>query len=338
MTIKVGTCAWADAALIDDGSFYPKKSMSAEARLRYYARFFDTVEINSSYYAIPAARNVARWAERTPPGFVFNVKAYGLLTGHNPRPETLPDEVQAMLPARVPLTHRGEVQATALSGAAIETTFRLFRASLGPLEDASKLGYVLFQFAPWVRFGSGRLDDLEALPGRLPGCRIAVEFRDRSWFPDHADETLAVLRSAGLAHVIVDAPPGGAAGPRVVARTAPSAVFRLHGRNAEGWAPAAGRRARGAREVRLPLFGRRAARTARGRGGHRRGGGRGVRVVQQQQSRLSRAQRPDHETPAGTACDRGSPGRARRSFRRRASGRILAPCRRFSFAAPKSTA
>ena len=236
MTIKIGICAWADQALIDDGSFYPKKSMSAEARLRYYARFFDTVEINSSYYAIPAARNVARWAERTPPGFVFNVKAYGLLTGHNPRPETLPDEVQAMLPARVPLTHRGEVQATALPAAAIETTFRLFRASLGPLEDASKLGYVLFQFAPWVRFASARLADLEALPGRLPGCRIAVEFRDRSWFPDHADETLAVLRRAGLAHVIVDAPPGGAAVPRVVARTAPSAVFRLHGRNAEGWA------------------------------------------------------------------------------------------------------
>ena len=45
--IRVGICSWADAALIEDGSFYPKKSMSAEARLRFYARFFDTVEINS---------------------------------------------------------------------------------------------------------------------------------------------------------------------------------------------------------------------------------------------------------------------------------------------------
>ena len=83
--------------------------MTAEARLRHYARFFDTVEVASSYYAIPAARTVLRWAERTPPGFVFSVKAYALLTGHNPRPETLPDEVQALVPSRAARTHRGEL-------------------------------------------------------------------------------------------------------------------------------------------------------------------------------------------------------------------------------------
>ena len=209
--------------------------MTAEARLRYYARFFDTVELNSSYYAIPDARNVARWAERTPPGFVFNVKAYGLLTGHNPRPETLPDEVRAMVSAWVPKTHRGEIRATALPAEAIDATFRLFRAALGPLEDARKLGYVLFQFAPWVRFDHARLADLERLPARLPGWTLAVEFRDRSWFPDHAAETLAVLRRMRLAHVIVDAPSTAHAVPRVTARTARAAVFRFHGRNAEGW-------------------------------------------------------------------------------------------------------
>jgi uncharacterized protein YecE (DUF72 family) len=231
----VGICAWADQALIEDGRFYPRKSMTPEARLRHYARFFDTVEINSSYYAIPAARNVLRWAERTPPGFVFNVKAYAPMTGHHPRGESLPDEVQAMLPARVALTHRGEVHASALSTEALDTVFRLFRGALGPLEQAGKLGYVLFQFAPWVRFGADRLEYLEGLAGRLPGWRLAVEFRDRSWFPDHADETLALLRRAGLAHVIVDAPRAVHAVPRVVARTAATAVFRLHGRNADGW-------------------------------------------------------------------------------------------------------
>jgi uncharacterized protein YecE (DUF72 family) len=233
--IRIGICAWADAALIESGAFYPRKSMTAAARLEYYARFFDTVEINSSYYAIPAARNVGRWAERTPPGFVFNVKAYGLLTGHNPRPETLPDEVSAMLPARAPKTHRGEIQGSSLPSEAIDATFRLFRAALGPLEDARKLGYVLFQFAPWVRFDRERLAYLEQLPARLPGWTIAAEFRDRSWFPDHAAETLSALRGAGLAHVIVDAPQAAHAVPRVTARTAPVVVFRLHGRNAEGW-------------------------------------------------------------------------------------------------------
>ncbi len=107
--IRVGVCSWADAALIEDGSFYPKKSMTAEARLRWYARFFDTVEINSSFYAIPDARNAVRWAERTPPGFLFNVKAYAPMTGHHPRPATLPADVQRLLPARPPLTRRGEV-------------------------------------------------------------------------------------------------------------------------------------------------------------------------------------------------------------------------------------
>jgi uncharacterized protein YecE (DUF72 family) len=233
--VRVGICAWADQALIEDGRFYPRKSMTPEARLEYYARFFDTVEINSSYYAIPAARNVARWAERTPPGFIFNVKAYAALTGHHPRPDSLPDEVQAMLPPRVPKTHRGEIHSSALSPKAVEATVRLFRAALGPLEDTGKLGYVLFQFAPWVRFAPDRLEYLESLPGRFPGWRLAVEFRDRSWFPDHGDETLAVLRRAGLGHVVVDAPGAPHAVPRVVARTAQTVVFRLHGRNAEGW-------------------------------------------------------------------------------------------------------
>ena len=68
-----------------------------------------------------------------------------------------------------------------------------------------------------------------------PGARVAVEFRHRSWFPEHADETLRALREFGLAHVIVDAPAMASAVPRVAAVTAPTAVFRLHGRNAEGW-------------------------------------------------------------------------------------------------------
>ena len=233
--IRIGICSWADAALIEDGSFYPRKSMSAEARLRWYARFFDTVEINSSYYAIPAARNALRWAERTPPGFLFNVKAYALMTGHHPRRETLPAELQLLMPRHPRLTRRGEVEAGAFAPEALDQAFRLFREAIAPLADAGKLGYVLFQFAPWVRFDRARLDYLTSLPGRLPGLTVAVEFRDRSWLPDHVDETLRALRQAGLAHVIVDAPPTPNAVPYVPEVTAPTAVFRLHGRNAEGW-------------------------------------------------------------------------------------------------------
>ena len=310
--IRIGICAWADAALIESGAFYPRKSMTPAARLAHYARFFDTVEINSSYYAIPDARNVARWAERTPAGFVFSVKAYGLLTGHNPRPETLPDEVQAMVPTRAPKTHRGEIQATALPPEAIDATFRLFRASLGPLEDAGKLGYVLFQFAPWVRFAEARLAYLRELPARLPGWTVAVEFRDRSWFPDHADETLAVLREIGLAHVIVDAPPAAHAVPRVTARTAPTSVFRLHGRNTEGWL----RQIRGeepaVREKYDYLYTDAELRELLPDVEAAADDGRRVRVVQQQQPRL-----PGAERARDAADGRATGGRSGRSIDRR---------------------
>lgn len=233
--VRVGICAWTDPALLEAGTFYPRRSMTAEARLRHYASVFDTVEVNASYYAIPDPRVVARWAERTPPGFVFDVKAYALLTGHHPRAPGLPAEVRALLPERPRRTARGEVVSTEVPPAAVEATFRLFRAALAPLAAAGKLGYVLFQFAPWVRFEGRWLDYLASLPARLPGWRAAVEFRHRSWFPEHAEETLAALRAHGLAHVIVDAPAVAGAVPRVPAVTAPLAVLRLHGRNATGW-------------------------------------------------------------------------------------------------------
>jgi uncharacterized protein YecE (DUF72 family) len=231
----VGISSWADPALIEEGSFYPRRSMSAEARLRFYASVFDVVEVNSSYYAIPDVLTVRRWAERTPPGFVFHVKAWALLTGHHPRPQTLPADVLRLLPAGARRTRRGEVEATEFPPEALDAAFRLFRASLNPLVESGKLGYVLFQLAPWVRFGAAALDFLGGLPSRLPGWRLAVEFRDRSWFPEHAAETLGVLQSGGLAHVVVDAPLAVNAVPRVVTVTAPTAVLRLHGRHAEGW-------------------------------------------------------------------------------------------------------
>jgi uncharacterized protein YecE (DUF72 family) len=233
--VRVGICSWADPALIEDGSFYPRRSMSAEARLRFYASVFDTVEVNSAYYAIPDARHARLWAERTPPGFTFHVKAYALMTGHHPRPRTLPAELAALLPARPRLTRRGELDALNFSSEALDAVFAVYRAALGPLAAAGKLGYVLFQFAPWVRFAPARLDYLASLPARLPGWRLAVEFRDRSWFPEHAGEALAALRAAGLAHVVVDGPEAAGAVPRVAAVTAPLAVLRLHGRNVAGW-------------------------------------------------------------------------------------------------------
>ena len=209
--------------------------MSAEARLRFYAGVFDVVEVNASYYAIPDVLTVRRWVERTPPGFTFHVKAWSLMTGHHPRRQTLPADVRALLPARARRSRRGEVLADDVPPEGLDAAFRLFRAALAPLEEAGKLGYVLFQFAPWIHFAPGWLDYLASLPERLPGWTVAAEFRHRSWFPDHAGETLSSLRAARLSHVVTDAPAVAGTMPHVTAVTAPTAVLRLHGRNAEGF-------------------------------------------------------------------------------------------------------
>src|SRR5512143_2549974 len=91
--IRVGTCSWTEKTLIESGEFYPRGANTAEARLRHYASQFDTVEVDSAYYAIPSEKNTSLWAERTPEGFVFHVKVYGAMTGHGINPKTLPVEI-----------------------------------------------------------------------------------------------------------------------------------------------------------------------------------------------------------------------------------------------------
>ena len=76
--IRVGTASWTDPSLIQCKRFYPPGCTSAEGRLRYYADKFPLVEVDSSYYALPSARNAHAWVERTPDDFAFNLKAFRL--------------------------------------------------------------------------------------------------------------------------------------------------------------------------------------------------------------------------------------------------------------------
>ena len=221
--------------MLAEGHFYPIKSMKAEERLWWYSRFFDCVEVTSTFYAPLSADNAVRWAKRTPDGFLFSVKAYALLTGHHLDAARLPEPLQAMLPASARPDARGRLANEVFPREAHTWAFETFREALRPLQDSAKLGYVLFQMAPWVKYGSEALDYLAGLPEQLPGVTIAVEFRDASWLPAHTDEVLPFLAARGLSYVSVDAPrtPGGVA--RTVALTSPVAVFRLHGRNAAGF-------------------------------------------------------------------------------------------------------
>jgi uncharacterized protein YecE (DUF72 family) len=234
MTILVGTASWTDKSLIDSGKFYPRKATTAEARLKYYAQHFPIVEVDSSYYAIPVPATAHLWAERSPPGFVFNVKAFRLFTGHQTQPKVFPRDIQDQL--GMPLT-RNVYYRDIPADIRHELWCRFFDA-LEPLRAAGKLGAVLFQFAPWITSGGDDRKHVEHCLSTMSGRLTAVEFRNMSWWTDKIKvSTLAFEREHAVVNVIVDGPQGFATSvPSVWEATSPVlAMVRMHGRNAETW-------------------------------------------------------------------------------------------------------
>jgi len=228
---RVGCSSWLDASLLAEGSFYPEPRMTAEERLQWYARFFDCVEVNATYYSPPSSRNSQLWAERSPPGFEFAIKAYSLMTGHHPKAQALPRDLKALLPQPLPVSARGEIDRKHFPKEALDLCFQWFREALAPLDLVGKLSYLLFQFAPWIGYSANALDYLASLPAEFPGWRIAVEFRNSSWIPQRTDELLRFLADHGLIYVAVDCPWQ----PLIPAATTDWAVLRLHGQNVKGW-------------------------------------------------------------------------------------------------------
>ena len=231
--VLIGTASWTDKSLITSGRFYPPKCSSPEDRLRYYATIFPLVEVDSSYYAMPAARVAQLWAERTPTDFTFNIKAFRLFTGHQTAPAALPKDIGTALGTAakhvyykdLPVELRNEMWAR-------------FREGIAPLKQSGKLAAVHFQFAPWVAFHSQNFEHIEHCQQQLAGYQLSVEFRNRSWFEGrHRAATLGFERARELVNVVVDEPQGSANSiPAVWEVTNPKlSSLRLHGRNHETW-------------------------------------------------------------------------------------------------------
>jgi uncharacterized protein YecE (DUF72 family) len=230
MSIRVGTCSWADESL--SKYFYPAQVKGAEERLRYYTDRFDVVEANSTYYRLPDREMVQKWADRTPENFVMHVKAFGVMTRHPVKVEQLPTDLRD----DAPLDDRGRVDRPPREFRA--EIFRRFHDALVPLRETGKLGGILMQFPPYVVPRPAAWDYLEWAQHQLGGDEMLVEFRHGSWLDDeHRDDTLAFLERQGMTYVIVDAPRTGGANvlPTVVSTTSPTAYIRFHGRNAETW-------------------------------------------------------------------------------------------------------
>jgi uncharacterized protein YecE (DUF72 family) len=203
-TVRIGTCSFADEGLLKH--WYPRGVSTAAARLGYYAERFDTVEVDSPFYALPDPAVTGRWAQRTPPDFVFHLKAHASMTGHEPAEQA---------PA-----------------------FVAFRAAVEPLELSGKLRSILLQYHPRFVKSAAALEELSHVRGLLEPLVPLIEFRHRSWLePWEQDDTLDFLERQGLAYVSVDAPATRASNvvPRVAAATHSVAYIRFHGRNWKTW-------------------------------------------------------------------------------------------------------
>ncbi len=230
--IHVGTCSWTDPTMVR--AWYPAGVRTAADRLRFYAAQFDTVEVDSTFYGLPTSATSHLWAERTPPGFVFHVKAFGMLTRHGVRPEGLPAPVRAEHDFE--LDRYGRILHPSAELRA--QVFSLFSEALQPLRDQGKLGLILLQFPPYFVANQSNRDYIARCAALLLPDRVAVEFRHASWVePAELTTTLDLLTSLGLTYVCVDEPrlPGPTVLPPITAVTADTSYVRFHGRNAATW-------------------------------------------------------------------------------------------------------
>lgn len=232
--IHTGTCSWTEKSLIKSGEFYPLEVKTAEDRLRYYADHFDTVEVDSAYYAIPDIRNTSLWVDRTPDDFIFHIKVYGALTGHGIDPRTLPKDIFDNLPEK----DRTEKYVYVKEPSPLDLIAEKFRESLTPLRKANKLGVLVFQFPPWFHYKTANLDYILKCKELMQGMPVAVEFRHGSWLTsDNLDSVFNFLINHQLTYIPADEPQYGmlATVPFIPRVTTDIAYFRFHGRNKENW-------------------------------------------------------------------------------------------------------
>ena len=202
--IRVGTAGWSypDWA----GIVYPRRKPRFFHPLSFLARFFDCVEINASFYAIPRAKSAREWAERVGdrPDFRFSVKLYQGFTHSDEDPE----------------------------GPLWEEWAEAFRAALAPLSEAGRLTAVLVQYPHSFRRQSGAERRLERLAELLEGLPRVLELRHASWF---GAEPLARIADWGYSLAALDLPRAADHPPEDFEPTGPLGSFRLHGRNRGAW-------------------------------------------------------------------------------------------------------
>ena len=207
--IYVGTSGWSypKGEGTWTGYFYPTGKIN---ELEYYSQFFNTVEINSSFYRPPNPGYVYNWAKRVPEGFLFTVKLWQKFTH--------------------PKMYK---EATGEEASISQKDVDLFNHSIEPLIKYRKLGVLLAQFPPSFKNDGYGKQILSAVVRTFGQYRLAVELRHRSWSDD--ENTARLLTKNNVAWVQIDEPKFQTSVASEVPLTSDLAYFRFHGRNKEMW-------------------------------------------------------------------------------------------------------
>ncbi len=230
--VRVGTASWTDRTLLESG-WYPPEANTPDKRLRFYARQFPLVEVDSTYYALPAEQTAAAWAARTPPGFTFNIKAFSLFTQHPTRVAALPADLREAAGT----AGKDRVYLAGVDPGVVNEAWERFLGALEPLHQAGKLGAILLQFPPWFPISRARKEYIVSCARRAAPREVCIEFRNPTWMtPDNQAETLDFLAGHKLPYVCVDMPQGyrDSIPPVLAATSADLAVLRLHG-HSDNW-------------------------------------------------------------------------------------------------------
>lgn len=203
--IRVGPAGWSYPDW--EGRVYPAIQPAGFHPLSFLAHYFDTVEVNSSFYALPRPEHAERWARLVAdrPEFRFQVKLNREFT---------------------------HASATPAESERWGTLAAEFRRGIEPLAKARRLGALLAQFPAGFHFGPEEVRRLGRLRALFPEHALVLEVRHASWF---APPALDVVRGLGYSLAYIDLPPAWNHPPDWHPPTGPVGYLRLHGRNSAQW-------------------------------------------------------------------------------------------------------
>lgn len=200
--ITIGLTGWSDHPLI---------TLEKSRKLENYSSYFPVVELDTSFYAIPPQKNISSWIEKTPDTFQFIPKAYKAMTQHKEWVEEF---------------------------SSIDQMFEVFNQTFAPMLKENKIKAFLFQFPPYFDCTKQNVTYLRRVRKLMHDLPVAIEFRSQSWFTEqNKNKTLEFLRQLNFINVIVDQPqtPNNSVPTIPVSTNDSLSIYRLHGRNYEGW-------------------------------------------------------------------------------------------------------